>query len=45
MKYPYAAAYKAGWNLAEEFVNMYIGHGGEFLKQVQQNLVLIMLKV
>ena len=30
MKYPYAAAYKAGWNLAEEFVNMYIGHGGEF---------------
>ena len=32
MKYPYAAAYKAGWNLAEEFVNMYIGHGGEFFK-------------
>ncbi len=32
MKYPYAAAYKAGWNLAEEFVNMFIGHGGEFFK-------------
>ena len=32
MKHPYAAAYKAGWNLAEEFVNMYIGHGGEFFK-------------
>ena len=32
MKYPYAAAYKAGWNLAEEFVNMYIGHGGEFFE-------------
>ena len=32
MKYPYAGAYKAGWNLAEEFVNMYIGHGGEFFK-------------
>ena len=32
MQYPYAAAYKAGWNLAEEFVNMYIGHGGEFFK-------------
>jgi len=32
MKYPYAAAYKAGWNLAEEFVNMYIGYGGEFFK-------------
>ena len=29
---PYAAAYKAGWNLAEEFVNMYLGHGGEFFK-------------
>jgi len=32
MQYPYAAAYKAGWNLAEEFVNMFIGHGGEFFK-------------
>ena len=32
MQHPYAAAYKAGWNLAEEFVNMYIGHGGEFFK-------------
>ena len=29
---PYAAAYKAGWNLGEEFVNMYLGHGGEFFK-------------
>ena len=29
---PYAAAYKAGWNLAEEFVNMFLGHGGEFFK-------------
>ena len=29
---PYAAAYKAGWNLAEEFVNMFIGYGGEFFK-------------
>lgn len=27
---PIGGAYKAGWNLAEEFVNMYIGHGGEF---------------
>ena len=32
IQYPYAAAFKAGWNLAEEFVNMYIGHGGEFFK-------------
>ncbi len=27
---PIGGAYKAGWNLAEEFVNMYYGHGGEF---------------
>ena len=29
-QYPIGGAYAAGWNLAEEFVNMYIGHGGEF---------------
>ncbi|OED40518.1 sugar ABC transporter substrate-binding protein [Chromatiales bacterium (ex Bugula neritina AB1)] len=29
-EYPVGGAYKAGWNLAQEFVNMYIGHGGEF---------------
>ncbi|MDH3262756.1 MAG: extracellular solute-binding protein [Paracoccaceae bacterium] len=29
---PVGGAYAAGWNLAEEFVNMYIGHGGEFYK-------------
>jgi ABC-type glycerol-3-phosphate transport system substrate-binding protein len=29
---PIGGAYKAGWNLAQEFVNMYIGHGGEFFK-------------
>ncbi len=32
MKYPYAAAYKAGLDLGQEFINMYIGHGGEFFK-------------
>jgi ABC-type glycerol-3-phosphate transport system substrate-binding protein len=32
MKNPVGGAFKAGWNLAEEFVNMYIGHGGEFFK-------------
>ena len=32
MQNPVGGAYKAGWNLAEEFVNMYIGHGGEFFK-------------
>lgn len=29
---PLGGAYKAGWNLAQEFNNMYIGHGGEFFK-------------
>ena len=32
MKNPYAGAFKAGWNLSQEFVNMYLGHGGEFFK-------------
>jgi len=30
MEYPLGGAYKAGWNLAQEFNNMYIGMGGEF---------------
>ncbi len=30
MQYPVAGTFKAGWNLGEEFVNMYLGHGGEF---------------
>ncbi len=29
---PLGGAYKAGWNLAQEFTNMYIGHGGQFFK-------------
>jgi ABC-type glycerol-3-phosphate transport system substrate-binding protein len=32
MRNPVGGAYQAGWNLAQEFVNMYIGHGGEFFK-------------
>jgi len=32
LQYPLGGAYKAGWNLAQEFTNMYIGHGGEFFK-------------
>ena len=28
--YPLGGTYKAGWNLAEEYVNMYLGFGGEF---------------
>jgi len=30
MQYPLGGTYKAGWNLATEFINMYLGHGGEF---------------
>ena len=30
MPYPYAANTQVGWNLGEEFVNMYMGYGGEF---------------
>jgi len=33
MDHPVGGTYKAGWNLAEEFVNMYIGMGGEFFKE------------
>ena len=29
-KTPYVQNSKTGWNLAEEFVNMYLGYGGEF---------------
>lgn len=32
MDHPFAMLSKAGWNLGEEFVNMYLGHGGEFFK-------------
>ena len=33
MENPLGGPYAAGWNLAEEFVNMYLGHGGEFYAQ------------
>ncbi len=29
---PLAATFQPGWNLGEEFVNMYIGYGGEFFR-------------
>ena len=32
MQYPITGTYKAGWNLAEEFVNLFMGTGGEFLR-------------
>ena len=31
-KNPLGGAYKSGWDLAQEFVNMYTGHGGDFFK-------------
>lgn len=33
MDNPIGGAYAAGWNLAQEFNNMYIGMGGEFFKE------------
>ncbi len=33
MKNPLGGAYKAGWNLAQEFTNMYIGYNGQFFKK------------
>ncbi|PPD15022.1 MAG: sugar ABC transporter substrate-binding protein [Methylobacterium sp.] len=32
VKNPIGGAYKAGWSLAQEFVNMYTGYGGDFFK-------------
>jgi len=32
MDYPFAMLTMSDWNLGEEFVNMYVGHGGEFFK-------------
>jgi len=32
MEFPLAASDKAGWDLAAEFVNMYMGYGGEFFQ-------------
>lgn len=32
LRNPIGGAYKAGWDLAQEYVNMYTGHGGEFFK-------------
>lgn len=32
MEHPLAASDKAGWDLAAEFVNMYLGEGGEFFQ-------------
>lgn len=33
VEYPLGATMKTGWNLGQEFVNMYLGHGGEFFDE------------
>jgi len=33
MDYPFTGTFKAGWDLGEEFVNMYMGTGGNFFKE------------
>lgn len=38
MKNPVGGAYAAGWNLAQEFVNMYTGMGGEFFEAGTPNV-------
>ena len=32
MPHPVSGAYRSGWNLAQEFVNMYLGMGGQFVE-------------
>ena len=32
MENPVGGAYKSGWNLAQEFNNMFLGFGGEHFK-------------
>ncbi|MDG2405897.1 MAG: extracellular solute-binding protein [Paracoccaceae bacterium] len=40
MQNPVGGAYASGWNLATEFINMYLGHGGEFYKAGTAELVI-----
>jgi len=34
--YPLGGTYQSGWNLAQEFVNMYFGFGGDFIDDAGQ---------
>jgi len=34
--YPIGGTYATGWNLAQEFINMYLGNGGEFFGEGNQ---------
>jgi len=40
MQYPLAAADKPGWDLGAEFVNMYIGEGGDFFDSSSAKLAI-----
>ena len=40
MENPFAMNTAVGWNLAEEFVNMYLGYGGEFFEAGTANLAI-----
>ena len=40
MEYPLAASDKPGWDLAAEFVNMYLGTGGEFFAEGSAELAI-----
>jgi ABC-type glycerol-3-phosphate transport system substrate-binding protein len=40
MQHPVGGAYMSGWNLAQEFVNMYIGMGGEFFEPGTANVAI-----
>jgi len=40
MENPIGGPYAAGWNLAQEFNNMYIGHGGEFFEAGTANVAI-----
>ena len=37
--YPLGVTMKSGWNLGQDFVNMYLGHGGRFLDAENRPLV------
>jgi len=40
MENPVGGAYAAGWNLAQEFNNMYLGHGGAFFEPGTANVAI-----
>jgi len=33
MQYPLSGTFQSGWHLAQEFINLYLGHGGQFFDQ------------